>query len=299
MTKKVQPDLFDQPTPKQMWLLEFKNPLYGRFGREFFTSIPEEPGVYRMLNDRREILYVGKAKNLRDRVRSYARVNAVNASRKVLRLVHFIRAIEWEILPDETAALLRENELLREISPAYNVVNTAPHTYLFVHLRLEKDGIRTHLAMSPDESYSDRFGAFKGLGMTYRMHKALHRLLWMSFQSCRFGFELPTLLTSRRKLDHHLCQIPEGGRELYGKLKRFFRGTSKTFLVEMAERILAREDLASFTRTFVQEDINTMLEFYEHSARRNRQIRKKFEIEDELIAQDEIDDLIVKLRRSP
>lgn len=253
-----------------------------------------------MLGERGHVIYVGKAKDLRARLRSYTHVNAENASRKVLRLVHFAQKIEWEVLPDEQAALLRENQLLRALQPEFNVVNTSPQTYLFVHLRHDAEGFRVHLAMSVDESYPHRYGAFKGLGRVFQMHKALLRLFWMSFEEVRHGFELPGRLTNHRKLVHPLVLLPESMEAptraaLFRKVQRFFRGTSKALLVDLAERILLREDLAPFTRELVQQDLSTLLEFYEQGARRNRRICRVFSLADDWIAQEEVDDWIVKL----
>ncbi len=286
------------PTPKQLWLLNFKNPLIERFGKEFFASIPKSPGVYQMLNEKAVVIYVGKAKNLRERLRSYTRVNSENSSRKVLRLVHSIRSIQWEVLANETEALLRENQLLRDLDPFFNVVNTAPQTYLFVHLGMEEKGIRIHLAMQEDRSYEEVYGAFKGLGLTYRAHKAILRLLWTTFNECRHGFELPGSLTSYHKLEHYLLPLPEHMTPqqrltLYRGLKRFFNGTSKSLLHDLVEKLLNREDLAAFTREFVQADLETALEFYDRCANRNKRLKKRFNISERLIAQDELDDLLV------
>lgn len=80
--------------PKQLWLLNYKNPLIARFGRGFFKTIPTVPGVYTMRGEGGVILYIGKAKVLKDRLQSYTRVNSENSSRKVLRLLHLVRQIE-------------------------------------------------------------------------------------------------------------------------------------------------------------------------------------------------------------
>lgn len=197
--KTKQLDLFDRPTPKQLWLLNFANPLVDRLGRDFFSRLPQEPGIYQMKNERGEIIYVGKANSLRARLRSYTYANQENSSRKVLRMIYLVRSIEVETLPDEKAALIRENELLRTLKPYFNVMNTSPETYLFVHLKMDESGLVVHLAMKEDRSYADVYGAFKGIGLGYRAHKALLRLLWRSFNECRNGFELPSILTNRKK----------------------------------------------------------------------------------------------------
>jgi excinuclease ABC subunit C len=302
MAKKQQLDLFDRTTPKQLWLLNFANPLVDRLGREFFSQIPKQPGVYRMKNDRGEIIYVGKAKSLRGRLRSYTYANQENCSRKVLRLVYMVRSIEWETLPDETSALLRENELLRTLRPRFNVLNTTPHTYLFAHLKLDDASVTVHFAMKEDPSYPDIYGAFKGIGRAYRAHKALLRLLWRSFNDCRNGFELPSLLTNRKTLAHYAFQFPETLSEeergkIHRNLKRFFNGTSKCFLDDLVERLLAREDLAAFVSESIQADLEEVVEFYEYCSRRNRQMKRQLQIEEDVIPQEKVDDFLVLLKK--
>jgi excinuclease ABC subunit C len=302
MTKTKQLDLFDHTTPKQLWLLNFANPLVDRLGKDFFSSIPKEPGVYRMKNERGEIIYVGKANSLRARLRSYTYANQENSSRKVLRMIYMVRSIEVETLPDEKSALLRENELLRTLKPYFNVMNTAPHTYLFAHLKMDVEGLTIHLAMKEDSSYPDIYGAFKGLGLGYRAHKALLRLLWRSFNECRNGFELPSLLTNRRKLEHYSFQLPENldseeRLKLYRNLKRFFNGTSKCFLDDLVSRLLERDDLAAFVSESIQADLEEVLEFYDHAARRNRRIKRELKLGEGLLPQDKLDDFLVMLEK--
>jgi excinuclease ABC subunit C len=302
MAKVKQLDLFDRTTPKQLWLLNFANPLIDRLGKEFFSTVPKEPGVYRMKNERGEIIYVGKANSLRARLRSYTYANQENSSRKVLRLIYMVRSIEVETLPDEKSALIRENELLRTLKPYFNVMNTSPETYLFAHLKLDDEGLTIHLAMKEDHGYSDIYGAFKGLGLGYRAHKALLRLLWRSFNECRNGFELPSLLTNHRKLQHYSFQLPEelGADErlkLYRNLKKYFNGTSKCFLDDLVERLLERDDLATFVSESIQSDLEEVLEFYERSARRNRRIKKELDLGEGVLPQDKIDDFLVMLEK--
>lgn len=295
-------ELFPPLRPNQLWLIELKgrpNPLVERLGSEFFASVPKQAGVYRMRNERGEILYVGKAKCLRDRLRSYTYAHAENSSRKTLRLIHLIRSIEVEVVKDEQAALLRENQLLRELSPAFNVLNTESHTYLFAHLRLEKTGFTSHFAMERDAEYADTYGSFKGRGMVWDAHKALLRLMWMAFHDCRHGFELPRHLTNRRRLLHHLFAWPEAMPDaervrVYRDLRRLFNGTSRRALEDLAGRLLERQDdLAPFTRKLIQEDIDRVVAFYERAARRNRRIKRELKLEDAILAQDQLDDFLV------
>ena len=201
------------PAPRQGWLLPYENPLDRRLGREFFSLIPAVPGVYRFYGALDELLYVGKAKDLRTRLGSYRRARPDDVSRKVIRMINAARTVRWEECASEAAALLRENEWLRTARPPFNVVNTRPESYVFVGLEfvaaaavtpgdlelawqramggpreavdrvLEDDVIqirfRTGTELAPLKRRCDRvFGAFKGAGAVRKGLQALLRLLW-------------------------------------------------------------------------------------------------------------------------
>src|SRR3954451_13186906 len=81
---------------------------------------PTSPGVYRMLNAAHDVLYVGKAKNVRNRLASYARGSAVQPAR-ILRMIAAIARVEIVSTPTETEALLLEANLIKQLRPRFNV----------------------------------------------------------------------------------------------------------------------------------------------------------------------------------
>lgn len=99
-------------------------------------TIPENPGVYRYLSVDGEILYIGKAKNLRKRVSSYF-TQSEGHSYKVKRLVFYISKIEVTIVNSEQEALLLENSLIKNHQPRYNVMLKDDKTYPFICIRNE------------------------------------------------------------------------------------------------------------------------------------------------------------------
>ena len=81
---------------------------------------PTSPGVYRMLNATSDVLYVGKAKNVRKRLSSYARVNAPQPAR-ILRMIAATASVEIISTSTETEALLLEANLIKQLRPRFNV----------------------------------------------------------------------------------------------------------------------------------------------------------------------------------
>ena len=104
-----------------------------------FEEIPRSPGVYLYRDVKEEIIYVGKAKSLRNRVRSYfSRSSAREHSPKTIILVRNIRSIEWIVVDTEVEALLLENKLIKRHTPKYNISLKDAKTYAYISITDEK-----------------------------------------------------------------------------------------------------------------------------------------------------------------
>ena len=97
--------------------------------------LPSSPGVYKFLNDLDQIIYIGKAKNLKKRVQSYFSKN--NSSFKTKVLVKSINRIEHVVVASETDALLLENNLIKSHQPKYNVLLKDDKTYPWIVVKKE------------------------------------------------------------------------------------------------------------------------------------------------------------------
>ncbi len=99
------------------------------------NDVPTDPGVYLYKDEQNEILYVGKAKNLRSRVKNYFLSN--DQPVKTRQLVMRIRQIDWVIVNNEVEALLLENKLIKQHTPKYNVNLKDAKTYPYISLTRE------------------------------------------------------------------------------------------------------------------------------------------------------------------
>jgi excinuclease UvrABC nuclease subunit len=106
----------------QLWLFDPPKPLVERFGNEFFRKVPSRPGVYLMCGASEGVLYVGKARNLRKRLGSYRVANPERLPRRIIRLLHQVRRIEWDECTSEDAARHREELLICVLAPKFNAV---------------------------------------------------------------------------------------------------------------------------------------------------------------------------------
>ncbi len=108
---------------------------YERFKKEHVLKIPEQPGVYRYFDKAGNILYVGKAKNLKKRVNSY--FTKQNHQARIKLLVKKIDQIVVTIVKNEHDALLLENNLIKSLQPKYNVMLKDGKTYPFICIKNE------------------------------------------------------------------------------------------------------------------------------------------------------------------
>jgi len=122
--------------------------------QDILKSVPQEPGCYLMKNDQGKVIYVGKAINLRHRVRSYFHASS-GKNPRTSQLVNNIRDIEWIIVASELEALILEMNLIKEYQPYYNVQlkDDKRYPYIKIHWadpfpkvtvtrKVEKDGSR-------------------------------------------------------------------------------------------------------------------------------------------------------------
>jgi excinuclease ABC subunit C len=104
----------------QLWLFPPPKPLVERFGNDFFRSLPDAPGVYFLCGPQAGVLYVGKAKSLRQRLASYRVANPERLPRRIVRLLHRVTRIEFDVCASDDAACAREEQLICVLNPQFN-----------------------------------------------------------------------------------------------------------------------------------------------------------------------------------
>ena len=95
-------------------------------------SIPVSPGIYKMIDENGEVLYVGKAKNLKKRISSYSKLN--NQSQRILNMISLVRKVELSITSTEAEALLLESNVIKANKPKFNILlkDDKSFPYIFI-----------------------------------------------------------------------------------------------------------------------------------------------------------------------
>jgi excinuclease ABC subunit C len=139
----------------------------------FLKNLTSQPGVYRMYNAQEEVIYVGKAKNLKKRVSSYFRMNVDNA--KTRSLVLQIANMDVTVVNSETEAFLLENNFIKKYKPRYNVVMRDDKSYPFIFLS-DHQHPRLSFHRGPQKKKGEYFGPYPSAGAVRESLRSMQRI---------------------------------------------------------------------------------------------------------------------------
>ena len=140
----------------------------------FLRTVPNRAGVYRMLDRRQRVLYVGKARNLKQRLSSWLRGGARDA--KSMALLSHIAAVEITVTHTETEALLLENNLIKEHRPRYNIVLRDDKSYPWIHLADHSSFPRFVFHRGARRAAGRYFGPYSSAGAVRQTIALIHKL---------------------------------------------------------------------------------------------------------------------------
>ncbi len=176
--------------------------------KSMLPSLPEQPGVYRYFDDTDTIIYIGKAKNLKNRVSSYF-TSIQNHNTKTRKLVQQIRKIEFTIVHSEFDALLLENTLIKQYQPKYNILLRDDKTYPFICLTHE-DFPRLITMRRIDHKIGTFFGPFANPKAMNSLLEMLHQLY--PIRTCSLALKPGNIEQGKFKvcLEYHIgnCKGP-------------------------------------------------------------------------------------------
>src|SRR3954465_925686 len=167
--------------------------------------LPEGPGVYLWKGRDGTTLYVGKAKRLRSRVRSYF-ANDQLESVKTRHLVGLIADLETIVVPTEAHALILEANLIKEYHPRFNIALKDDKKYPYIKVTVQEPFPRVYVTRRLDNDGARYFGPYTEVGAMRQALELVKR--HFTVRSCRY--DLPKESPQRPCLDYHIgrCQAP-------------------------------------------------------------------------------------------
>lgn len=227
---------------------------------EELKKLPKEPGVYIMRDRSDAILYVGKAVNLHNRVRSYFREN-IGRGPAIDRMVSLIARFEYIVTDSELEALVLENNLIKEHSPKYNTLLKDDKTYPYIKVTVGEDYPRILFSRSMKKDKSKYFGPYSSAAAVKDTIDLLNKLFRL--RTCnRF---LPRDIGKERPcLNYHIkqCLAPcqeyvsrEQYREQVAGALEFLNGNYNLILKDLEEKMKAAAEALEFEEAASYRDL--------------------------------------------
>ena len=173
------------------------------------AELPALPGVYIMRNSQGKIIYIGKAKVLKNRVRSYFDGSDHAGHRAATLMLPFIRDIEWIITESESEALILEANLIRKHTPKYNVLLKDDKHFPYLAFSVHEDFPRLFLSRAVRKDGCQYFGPYLNSRMIAQLQDIAARLF--KIRECKL--KLPLKSPQRPCLNYHIgrCSAPCAG----------------------------------------------------------------------------------------
>jgi excinuclease ABC subunit C len=228
-------------------------------------KIPKLPGIYKFINQQNKIIYVGKSKNLHNRVRSYFNKNQKN--RKVAKMVNEINQISYIISENEHDALLLENNLIKEIKPKYNILLRDDKTFPYIVISKEPyPKIYSSRKINPIKE--EVFGPYtnvKGMKKTLTVINKLYKI-----RNCNLILNKNNIEKKKFKvcLEYHIgnCKGPCAGHQKekdyikdIQEIKSILLGKNHNLINNLKEKMKFYSDNLNFENAQkIKEKINTL-----------------------------------------
>ena len=218
--------------------------------------LPTKPGVYRMIGENSTILYVGKAKNLKNRVSSYAK--PTGHSNRIMRMISETEAMEFVVTGTETEALLLEANLIKQLKPRYNVILRDDKSFPYILVADDHDAPQILKHRGARKRSGAYFGPFASAGAVNRTLNTLQKafLLRSCSDSVYDGRTRPCLLHQIKR-----CAAPCVGlideseyRKLVDEAKTFLCGDNQSIQKALSVQMESASEQMDFERAAILRD---------------------------------------------
>ena len=237
---------------------------------ERISHLPESPGVYLWKDASGEVLYVGKAKRLRSRVRSYVAQDHAE-SLKTRALMQQVLSVETIVVPTEEAALILEANLIKEHHPKYNIALRDDKSFPYIKVTVQEPFPRVFVTRHLVNDGARYFGPYTDVGSMRRALNVVKRIF--TVRSC--NYDMPRVMPDRPCLDYHIgrCKAPcifaQSQAEYAAMIDEvilFLDGRADEVIRRVNERMAVAAEQLDFERAAELRDVLLRLERMEESS---------------------------------
>ncbi|MBN1211412.1 MAG: excinuclease ABC subunit UvrC [candidate division Zixibacteria bacterium] len=223
-------------------------------------NLPTSPGVYLFKNAQDKIIYIGKAKNLRNRVRTYFQ-NGDRLDPKTRRLVTNIAGLELLVTDNEVESLILEANLVREHKPRYNVLLKDDKHFPYIKITTQEPFPRVQIVRRLEKDRATYFGPYTNSGGMRRTVTFLTRLF--KIRTCNYVIPPPEGKTYQVCLDYHIdrCKGPcedlqtvEDYREQVNAIIMILSGKARKLVDRLTEKMYAASEALQFEEARLYRD---------------------------------------------
>jgi excinuclease ABC subunit C len=218
--------------------------------KDNLKRLPGRPGVYRMFGDKGELLYVGKARNLKARVGSYAKLGG--HTQRIARMISLTRSMEFVVTASETEALLLEANLIKKLKPRFNIILRDDKSFPHILIREDHEAPQALKHRGAKKIKGQYFGPFASAGAVDQTLDTLQKAFLL--RTCTDNIYATR---SRPCMLHQMgrCSAPCVGlipldeyRDLVREAERFLNGEAETLLEQLAEQMERAAQATDFER---------------------------------------------------
>ena len=233
---------------------------------EEINRLPLKPGVYLMRNKENEVIYVGKAKILKNRVTQYFRKNS-NHTPKVLVMVSQVASFEYIITDSEREALALECNLIKKYKPKYNILLKDDKQYPYIKVSINEPYPRVMMTRKPADDGAKYFGPYMGKGTIKNTLDIIQTLFKPPTCKRRFPQDIKK---GRPCLNYHInnCIAPCTGniskeeyRKVFFEICRFLEGKYSDLVRDLTDEMMTASKNMQYERAAILRDrINSIRE---------------------------------------
>ena len=222
--------------------------------------LPDKPGVYKMFNARGELIYVGKAINLKNRVRQYFQ-SSKNHPPKVASMVTNIDDFDFVIVGNETEALNLESNLIKQNKPYYNILLKDDKHFPYIRIDYKQDFPRVEIVRKYKKDGAKYFGPYLS-GFALRESITAVREHF-PIRQCKKDIRKAIARGERPCLMYHIGKCcapctgkvtPEEYRLLLDQVTALFQGNCKTYIDDMTAKMMAESEKLNFEKAAQYRD---------------------------------------------